>query len=59
MRCFEFSEQARNGIDGAEDLGVLEDEGEGAPGVGRAGAAEQREEACGEKEERLRDRTAP
>jgi hypothetical protein len=59
MRCFEFGEEARNGVDGAEDLGVLEDEGERGVGVGPSTAAEQREEAYGEEKERLRDRTGP
>jgi len=59
MRCFEFSEQARNGVDGAEDLGVLEDKGERGVGVGPSTAADQREQACDEEKERLRDRTGP
>jgi hypothetical protein len=58
MRCFEFSEQARNGIDGAENLGVLEDEGEGGVGVGPSTTADQRDEACGD-EKGPRDRMTP
>ena len=58
MRRFELGEEGGNGIDGSENLGVLEDDGERALGVGRAGAAEQREKACGEEAE-SRDRMAP
>jgi len=49
MRRFELGEEGGNGIDGSENLGVLEDDGERALGVGRTGAAEQREKACGEE----------
>ncbi len=59
MRRLELGEEGGNGIDGSENLGVLEDQRERGVSVGPSTAADQREEACEEEKERLRGRTAP